>query len=109
MHLSNLALLDPVFTTGLVTRNHGFMVYDQLIAVDSKFVPRPQMLSGWTESDFRTEVDMFGNMSSKGSLLVTLVLAAHAAYRMQLFCYLKSCGREELNTMNLWAGVDGPM
>jgi hypothetical protein len=25
---------------------------------------------------------------------------------MQLFLYLKACGREELSTMNLWAGVD---
>ncbi len=68
-----------------------------------------QSLAGWTDADFRTAVDMFGTLSTKGSLLITLVLAAHAAYRMQLFCYLKSCGREELNTMNLWAGVDGPM
>ena len=29
-----------------------------------------------------------------------------AAYRTQLFCYLKSCGREELGTANLWRGVD---
>jgi len=28
---------------------------------------------------------------------------------MQLFMYLKACGREELNTMNLWGGVDAPM
>jgi hypothetical protein len=27
-------------------------------------------------------------------------------YRMQLFLYLKASGREELNTMNLWAGMD---
>ena len=33
----------------------------------------------------------------------------HAAYRTQLFLYLKACGRDELNTMNLWAGVDAPM
>jgi hypothetical protein len=26
----------------------------------------------------------------------------------QLFVYLKACGREELGTMNLWAGVDAP-
>ena len=25
----------------------------------------------------------------------------------QLFLYLKACGRDELNTMNLWAGMDG--
>ena len=49
---------------------------------------------------------MFGRKSTRGSLLVNLVLSAYAAYRTQLFCYLKSCGREELNTMNLWAGVD---
>jgi hypothetical protein len=39
-------------------------------------------------------------------LLVNLVLSGYAAYRTQLFLYLKACGREELNTMNLWAGVD---
>jgi len=66
-------------------------------------------LSGWTDADFRGEVDMFGRKSSRGSLLVNMVLGGHAAYRTQLFCYLKSCGRDELNTMNLWAGMDGPM
>ena len=25
-----------------------------------------------------------------------------------LFLYLKACGREELSTMNLWAGMDAP-
>jgi len=40
---------------------------------------------------------------------VNLVLCAFAAYRMQLFLYLKACGGEELNTMNLWAGMDGSM
>jgi len=36
------------------------------------------------------------------------VLNGHAAYRTQLFLYLKACGREELSTMNLWAGADMP-
>lgn len=66
------------------------------------------LFRGWTEADMRSEVDMFGTKSSRGALLVNLVLSGYAAYRTQLFCYLKSCGREELNTMNLWAGVDGP-
>ena len=51
---------------------------------------------------------MFGRKSTRGALLVDLVLAGHAAYRTQLFDYLKSCGREELNTWNLWAGMDAP-
>ena len=31
------------------------------------------------------------------------------AYKMQFFLYLKACGREELNTLNCWFGVDGEM
>jgi hypothetical protein len=65
-----------------------------------------RLLSEWTEDDFRSEIDMFGRTSTRGLQLVKLVLNGHAAYRTQLFCYLKSCGSEELNTMNLWAGVD---
>ena len=41
--------------------------------------------------------------------LVNMVLCGYAAYRTQLFVYLKACGREELTTMNLWAGMDAPM
>jgi hypothetical protein len=36
------------------------------------------------------------------------VLWGCAAYGTQLFLYLKACGRDELNTMNLSAGVDAP-
>jgi hypothetical protein len=39
---------------------------------------------------------------------VNLVLSGHAAYRTQLFLYLKACGREELSTYNLWGGMDAP-
>jgi hypothetical protein len=66
------------------------------------------LLTDWTEEDFRAEIEMFGNKYSRGAFLVNLVLCGHAAYRTQLFCYLKSCGREELSTMNLWAGMDAP-
>ena len=37
-----------------------------------------------------------------------LVISGFAAYRTQLFCYLKSCGQQELGTVNLWAGMDMP-
>ena len=39
---------------------------------------------------------------------VSLVIRGYAAYRTQLFCYLKACGHDELSTMNLWAGMDLP-
>jgi len=85
------------------------MNFDQAVAaIEKQSGEYARLLSEWTEADFRADVDMFGRISSRGSLLVNLVLAGHAAYRTQLFCYLKSCGRDELNTMNLWAGMDGP-
>ena len=66
------------------------------------------LLSDWTDADFRGEINMFGHKTSRGSFLVNFVTSGHAAYRTQLFCYLKSCGREELSTMNLWGGMDAP-
>jgi hypothetical protein len=84
------------------------MNFDQAVsAIQKQSDEYDRLLSGWTDDDFRAEVDMFGNKSTRGSLIANLVLGGHAAYRTQLFCYLKSCGRDELNTMNLWAGVDG--
>jgi hypothetical protein len=62
-----------------------------------------------SDDDFRTEMDVFGrSKSSKGAFMVSMVLGGHAAYRTQLFLYLKSCGRDELSTMNLWAAMDAP-
>jgi hypothetical protein len=85
------------------------MSYDDAVAAIQKQSDEyARLLSGWTEADFRGEVDMFGRKSSRGALLVNMVLGGCAAYRTQLFCYLKSCGRDELSTMNLWAGRDRP-
>jgi hypothetical protein len=66
-----------------------------------------ETLGAYSDADFRGEMDMFGRKSTRGSALVNIVLCGFAAYRTQLFLYLKACGREELNTMNLWAGIDG--
>jgi hypothetical protein len=85
------------------------MTFDQAVsAIRGQSAQYARLLGEWTGADFRAEVDMFGDKSTRASLVVNLVLCGHAAYRTQLFCYLKSCGRQELNTMNLWAGVDGP-
>ena len=65
------------------------------------------LLSEMSDGQYREEIEMFGQRMSRGAFLINMVLAGCAAYRMQLFLYLKSCGREELGTMNLWAGVDG--
>ncbi|MDP6135738.1 MAG: ABC transporter substrate-binding protein, partial [Arenicellales bacterium] len=48
---ADLKNLDPIWTTAYITRNHGYMVYDTLIAMDSNLKPQPQMLEGWKVSD----------------------------------------------------------
>ena len=68
-----------------------------------------KLLADMSDADLRAEMTGFdGNKISKGKFIVDLVLGGHAAYRTQLFCYLKSCGRDELSTYNLWQGVDAP-
>lgn len=59
-----------------------------------------------SDDAMREDVDLFAIKSSRGSFIVNQVLCGHAAYRTQLFVYLKACGRRELNTMNLWGGMD---
>jgi hypothetical protein len=66
------------------------------------------LLSDMADADLRHEVSLFGTAESRGAFIVNSVLCGCAAYRTQLFLYLKACGREELNTMNLWAGRDAP-
>jgi hypothetical protein len=63
-------------------------------------------LGAMTEADLAVEVAPFGHTSSRGAFIVNYVLAGHAAYRTQLFCYLKACGRSDLSTINLWGGRD---
>ena len=48
---ADLAVLDPVWTTAYVTRNHGFMVFDTLYGQDSAFRAQPQMVAGAAVGD----------------------------------------------------------
>ena len=41
---ADLRILDPISTTAYITRNHGYMVYDTLFAMDEKFQVKPQMV-----------------------------------------------------------------
>jgi hypothetical protein len=83
--------------------------FDQTIAViAAQSDAYAALLADVSDADFRAEIDGFGTKTSRGAFIVNLVLCGHAAYRTQLFLYLKARGREELGTMNLWAGIDAP-
>ena len=43
MH-SDLKILDPIWTTAYIVRNHGYMIYDMLLAQDEKGEIKPQMV-----------------------------------------------------------------
>ena len=83
--------------------------FDQtLVALAAQSAVYAELLADVSDADFRAEVEIFGGKCSRGAFLVNTVLCGCAAYRTQIFLYLKSCGRQDLNTMNLWAGVDPP-
>ena len=49
MH-SDLKIVDPIWTTAYIVRNHGYMVYDTLFATDAKGEIKPQMVGKYDVS-----------------------------------------------------------
>ncbi|HAU57661.1 MAG TPA: peptide ABC transporter substrate-binding protein [Comamonadaceae bacterium] len=51
---SDLKVLDPIWTTAIITRNHGYMIYDTLFGTDNKGVVRPQMVDKFSANKDNT-------------------------------------------------------
>src|SRR5919108_5212852 len=49
MH-SDLKIVDPIWTTAYIVRNHGYMIYDTLFAMDAKGEIKPQMVDKYDVS-----------------------------------------------------------
>ena len=47
---SDLKIVDPIWTTALISTHHGYMVYDTLFALDEKLEVKPQMVDKWEVS-----------------------------------------------------------
>jgi peptide/nickel transport system substrate-binding protein len=47
---SDLKILDPIWTTAFVTRNHGYAIYDTLFGIDAEGKVRPQMVGEYRSS-----------------------------------------------------------
>ena len=45
---SDVTILDPIWTTAYVTRNHGYMIFYTLFGTDHTFKASPQMAAGMT-------------------------------------------------------------
>ena len=47
---ADLKILDPIWTTAYITRNHGYMICDTLFAIDANLKLKPQMVDKYTVS-----------------------------------------------------------
>ena len=47
---ANITIMDPIWTTAYVTRNHGYMIYDTLFGTDIDGKVKPQMVDKWSVS-----------------------------------------------------------
>lgn len=47
---ANLTILDPIWTTGYITRGHGYMIYDTLFGTTLDGQIKPQMVDKWSVS-----------------------------------------------------------
>ncbi|HWP46979.1 MAG TPA: ABC transporter substrate-binding protein [Candidatus Limnocylindrales bacterium] len=48
---ADLKILDPIWTSAYITRNHGYMIYDTLFSLDENLKPQPQMVKTWQVSE----------------------------------------------------------
>jgi peptide/nickel transport system substrate-binding protein len=47
---ADLKVVDPIWTTAYISRNHGYMIYDTLFATDANLQIKPQMVEKHTVS-----------------------------------------------------------
>jgi peptide/nickel transport system substrate-binding protein len=52
--IGDLKVLDPIWSTAYITRNHAYLVWDTLFALDAHNQPRPQMVDSYDVSNDKT-------------------------------------------------------
>lgn len=116
-----MAYLTQIFISGIegVVNNDGD-AYKKYLGVgeaptlenfaelmDKEFGEVEKLINSLSEEDMNTEINMWGRNQSKALHLMGMLSIA-AAYKMQLFLYMKQSGTANIGTMNLWAGMDTP-
>jgi peptide/nickel transport system substrate-binding protein len=61
---ADLKVLDPIWTTAYITRNHGYLVYDTLFGTDENLQIKPQMVDRTTVMKQQTKTEK-GAVSTK--------------------------------------------
>jgi hypothetical protein len=78
--------------------------FDSLIALEDAHIR--EVLGSMSDAMLEESITLYGTARSRAEHLINGPLKWAAAYKMQLFMYLKMTGNEHLNTMNLWVGID---
>src|SRR6058998_170990 len=48
---ADLKVLDPIWTTAYITRNHCYLIYDTLFGTDQNLQIKPQMVDKWSSAN----------------------------------------------------------
>jgi hypothetical protein len=80
---------------------------DFAATVDREFEEFARLVGAASDAELAKSVTLPNGVTLPlGAALLEFNLKFMTAYRMQLFLYLKACGRAELSTPNLWKGAD---
>lgn len=77
-------------------------------ALDAEEAKMKEVFMKFTDADLATELSLWGRTQTKALFLLDF-LKMLAAYKMQLFLYIKQSGRYDIGTANVWAGMDMPV
>jgi hypothetical protein len=68
-----------------------------------------EMMEKFDDTQLNTTINIYGmGDMSKGRYLIENLVKWAAAYKMQLFLYIKASGNSSIGTSNLWGGMDMP-
>ncbi len=77
--------------------------------MDAQLTLWKEMMDKFDDVELAKVINVYGmGDKSKGEYLVDNLLKWAAAYKMQLFLYIKASGNTSLGTSNLWGGMDMP-
>lgn len=77
--------------------------------MDEQLALWKELMQKFDDAQLETTINIYGmGEMTKGRYLVENLLKWAAAYKMQLFLYIKASGNSAIGTSNLWGGMDMP-
>lgn len=77
--------------------------------MDAQLVVWKSLMEKFNDEELAKIINLYGmGEKTKAEYLVDNLLKWAAAYKMQLFLYIKASGNSSIGTSNLWGGMDMP-